>query len=75
LVNGFGEVYGILGDAKTGFRAGRQEIFFGNNLQVRANVSSAVTRSPGGMFMDLRSSANANDTKAIEQAAMAAGST
>src|SRR5712671_2716971 len=40
LVNGFGEVYGILGDAKTGFRAGRQEIFFGNNLQVRANVST-----------------------------------
>src|SRR5205814_2155702 len=51
LVNGFGEVYGILGDAKTGFRAGRQEIFFGNNLQVRANVS---TNLPSPVFDEFR---------------------
>jgi len=51
LVNGFGEVYGILGDAKTGFRAGRQEIFFGNNLQVRANVS---TNLPSPVFDGFR---------------------
>ena len=51
LVNGFGEVYGILDDAKTGFRAGRQEIFFGNNLQVRANVS---TNLPSPVFDGFR---------------------
>src|SRR5690348_1981223 len=51
LVNGFGEVYGILDDAKTGLRAGRQEIFFGNNLQVRANVS---TNLPSPVFDGFR---------------------
>jgi hypothetical protein len=34
----------------------------------RASVSIAVTRSPGGMCIGLRSSASANDAKAIEQA-------
>jgi hypothetical protein len=51
LVNGFGEVYGMVGDAKTGFRAGRQEIFFGNDLQVRANVS---TNLPSPVFDGFR---------------------
>ncbi|MBV9016732.1 MAG: alginate export family protein [Alphaproteobacteria bacterium] len=51
LVNGFGEVYGIVDDAKTGFRAGRQEIFFGNDLQVRANVS---TNLPSPVFDGFR---------------------
>lgn len=51
LVNGFTELYGIVDDAKTGFRAGRQEIFFGNNLQVRANVS---TNLPSPVFDGFR---------------------
>lgn len=51
LVNGFGEVYGVVDDAKTGFRAGRQEIFFGNNLQVRANLS---TNLPSPVFDGFR---------------------
>src|SRR5438270_605657 len=51
LVNGFGEVYGISDEAKTGLRAGRQEIFFGNNLQVRANVS---TNLPSPVFDGFR---------------------
>ena len=51
LVNGFGEVYGIVDGAKTGFRAGRQEIFFGNDLQVRANVS---TNLPSPVFDGFR---------------------
>jgi hypothetical protein len=51
LVNGFGEVYGILDDAKTGLRAGRQEIFLGNYLQVRANIS---TNLPSPVFDGFR---------------------
>lgn len=39
LVNGFAEIYGIVDDSKTGLRAGRQQTYLGNNLQVRANVS------------------------------------
>ena len=33
LVNGFGELYDTTETTKTGVRAGRQEIFFGNDLQ------------------------------------------
>jgi hypothetical protein len=51
LVNGFGEVYGILDGAKTGLRAGRQEAFLGNDLQVRANVS---TNLPSPVFDGFR---------------------
>lgn len=51
LVNGFGEVYGILGGAKTGLRAGRQEVYLGNDLQVRANVS---TNLPSPVFDGFR---------------------
>jgi len=51
LVNGFGEVFDVGPAAKTGFRAGRQEIFFGNNLQVRANVS---TNLPSPVFDGFR---------------------
>jgi hypothetical protein len=51
LENGFGEVSGIIDDAKTGLRAGRQEVFFGNNLQVRANVS---TNLPSPVFDGVR---------------------
>jgi hypothetical protein len=51
LVDGFGEVYGILDDAKTGLRAGRQAVFLGNDLQVRANVS---TNLPSPVFDGFR---------------------
>ena len=51
LVDGFGEVYGILDEAKTGLRAGRQEVFLGNDLQVRANVS---TNLPSPVFDGFR---------------------
>jgi hypothetical protein len=51
LVNGFVEIYGILDDAKTGLRAGRQQTYFGNNLQVRANVS---TNLPSPVFDGFR---------------------
>jgi hypothetical protein len=51
LVNGFGEIYDVLDGAKTGLLAGRQEIFFGNNLQVRANVS---TNLPSPVFDGFR---------------------
>ncbi len=51
LVNGFGEVYGILDDAKTGLRAGRQQVYLGNDLQVRANVS---TNLPSPVFDGFR---------------------
>jgi len=51
LVNGFGEVYGIVADAKTGLRAGRQQVYLGNNLQVRANVS---TNLPSPVFDGFR---------------------
>jgi hypothetical protein len=51
LVNGLGEVYGIVDGAKTGLRIGRQEVFFGNNLQVRANVS---TNLPSPVFDGFR---------------------
>jgi hypothetical protein len=51
LVNGFGEVYGVRDDAKTGLRAGRQQVYLGNNLQVRANVS---TNLPSPVFDGFR---------------------
>ena len=51
LVNGFAEIYDVLDGAKTGLRVGRQEIFFGNNLQVRANVS---TNLPSPVFDGFR---------------------
>jgi hypothetical protein len=51
LVNGFGEFYDTTETTKTGFRAGRQEIFFGNNLQVRANLS---TNLPSPVFDGFR---------------------
>ncbi|HXO01201.1 MAG TPA: hypothetical protein VN900_04045, partial [Stellaceae bacterium] len=51
VVNGFGEIYDTTETTKTGFRAGRQEIFFGNNLQVRANVS---TNLPSPVFDGFR---------------------
>src|SRR5580704_15826717 len=51
VVNGFGEIYDTTDTTKTGFRAGRQEIFFGNNLQVRANVS---TNLPSPVFDGFR---------------------
>lgn len=40
LVNGFGEAYTIADGTKTGLRIGRQEVYLGNDLQVRANVST-----------------------------------
>jgi len=51
LVNGFGEVYGLVEDAKTGLRAGRQQVYLGNDLQVRANVS---TNLPSPVFDGFR---------------------
>ncbi len=51
LVNGFGEVYGIVEDARTGLRAGRQQVYLGNNLQLRANVS---TNLPSPVFDGFR---------------------
>ena len=51
LVNGFGEIHDNTATTETGFRAGRQEIFFGNNLQVRANVS---TNLPSPVFDGFR---------------------
>jgi Alginate export len=51
VVNGFGEVHDNTATTETGFRAGRQEIFFGNDLQVRANVS---TNLPSPVFDGFR---------------------
>jgi hypothetical protein len=51
LVNGFGEIRDNTATTETGFRAGRQEIFFGNDLQVRANVS---TNLPSPVFDGFR---------------------
>ncbi|MGD1090329.1 MAG: alginate export family protein [Verrucomicrobiota bacterium] len=51
IENGFGEIYDTTDTTKTGFRAGRQEIFFGNDLQVRANVS---TNLPSPVFDGFR---------------------
>jgi len=51
LVNGFGEIHDNTAASETGSRAGRQEIFFGNNLQVRANVS---TNLPSPVFDGFR---------------------
>ena len=50
-VNAFGEVYGIVSDAKTGLRAGQQMVYLGNDLQVRANVS---TNLPSPVFDGFR---------------------
>jgi hypothetical protein len=50
-VNGFGEIHDNTATTETGFRAGRQEIFFGNDLQVRANVS---TNLPSPVFDGFR---------------------
>ena len=47
LVNGFAELYGFLAGAQTGLRVGRQEVFLGNDLQVRANLS---TNLPSPVF-------------------------
>ena len=51
MVDAFGEIYGILDAAKTGLRAGRQEVYLGNNLQVRANLS---TNLPSPVFDGFR---------------------
>jgi hypothetical protein len=51
LVNGFGEIHDNTATSETGFRAGRQEIYFGNDLQVRANVS---TNLPSPVFDGFR---------------------
>jgi hypothetical protein len=51
VVNGFGEIHDNTATSETGFRAGRQEIFFGNNLQVRANLS---TNLPSPVFDGFR---------------------
>jgi len=51
LVNGFAEFYGFDDEAKTGIRAGRQEVFLGNNLQVRTNHSPNL---PWPMFDGFR---------------------
>ena len=51
LVNGFGELYAVVDAAKTGLRAGRQQVYLGNNLQVRANVS---TNLPSPVFDGFR---------------------
>lgn len=51
LVNGFGEVYDSGEAGKTGLRAGRQEVFLGNDLQVRANLS---TNLPSPVFDGVR---------------------
>ncbi|HEX3863298.1 MAG TPA: alginate export family protein [Stellaceae bacterium] len=51
LVNGFAEIFTNDAAAKSGLRAGRQEVFLGNNLQVRANVS---TNLPSPVFDGFR---------------------
>lgn len=51
LVNGFGEVSGVDGGIKSGLRAGRQQVYLGNDLQVRANVS---TNLPSPVFDGFR---------------------
>src|SRR5262249_54781597 len=54
-VNGFGEVFGLLDGVKTGLRAGRQMVYLGNDLQVRANVS---TNLPSPVFDGFRAYAD-----------------
>jgi len=51
VVNGFGEIHDNNATTETGLRFGRQEIFFGNDLQVRANVS---TNLPSPVFDGFR---------------------
>lgn len=51
LVNGFGEAYQTTATTKTGLRAGRQEVYLGNDLQVRANLS---TNLPSPVFDGFR---------------------
>jgi len=50
-VNAFGEAWDIADGIKTGLRAGRQQVYLGNNLQVRANVS---TNLPSPVFDGFR---------------------
>jgi len=51
VVNAFGEVHDNTETTETGLRVGRQEIYFGNNLQVRANLS---TNLPSPVFDGFR---------------------
>ncbi len=51
VVNGFGEIHNNTATTETGFRAGRQQVYFGNDLQVRANVS---TNLPSPVFDGFR---------------------
>jgi hypothetical protein len=51
LVDGFGEVYDTTATTKTGLRVGRQQVYLGNNLQVRANLS---TNLPSPVFDGVR---------------------
>jgi len=51
VVNAFAELSRTGADTKTGVRAGRQQIYFGNDLQVRANLS---TNLPSPVFDGFR---------------------
>lgn len=51
VVNGFGEVHVNTAMTRTGLRAGRQQLYFGNDLQVRSNVS---TNLPSPVFDGFR---------------------
>lgn len=51
LVNGFGEAYETTEKTRTGLRVGRQEVYLGNDLQVRANLS---TNLPSPVFDGVR---------------------
>lgn len=51
VVNGFGEVHDNTATSETGLRFGRQQIYMGNDLQVRSNVS---TNLPSPVFDGFR---------------------
>jgi hypothetical protein len=51
VVNGFGEIHDNTATSETGLRFGRQEVYLGNDLQVRANVS---TNLPSPVFDGFR---------------------
>ncbi len=51
VVNGFGEIHDNTATSETGLRFGRQQIYLGNDLQVRANVS---TNLPSPVFDGFR---------------------